>query len=342
MNIYEIAALADVSVSTVSKVINGKSEISETTRNHVLQIMKDNNYQPKISTNTPNNIAVFFRPTQGNPFQSPYIEELLRGLSDYFFSRDYNLLVLSSEKIPLDKKDFQVFCHKQRIAACVFLTLTTDDNYIEQIAGPVPIAVINADFSGENLFSVMSDDYAGALQAAEFLFSMGHRRIAYCVSELRFLSHQMRMKAYRQTLEKHGVPFDERLVYSCLISEKDFCTTFENWERQGITPTAIMAVDDMEALKMMSYLKSMGKKIPQDVSIIGFDNYSFVEHLSPPLTTVRQPIYDVSRQAAAVLFSCISGSGSNLQRKFMLSGSLVVRRSVADIRGTDGKEDTAG
>lgn len=332
MNIYEIAKLANVSTSTVSKVINGKDDVGVETKNRVLSIMKEHGYKPKISANLHNNIGIFFRTSQGNMFTSSFLNELLAGISEYFFTRDYGLLMMPTDKIPVDRKNFRVFCHKQRMAGGIFLDLTTDDNYIEQIDGVVPLVTINAKFQGEQLYSVMSDDYSGCTQAIKYLISMGHRRIAFGTAGMDFLSHQMRLQAYKDVLTCNGIDVDSRLIFSTYYSERDFEMIYENWKKFDIMPTAIVAINDQEALKIMSLLKAWSLKIPQDMSIVGFDNYSFVEHLSPPLTTVRQPLNEVSKQAASILYACITHGNKGLKRQYMLDEELIIRRSVADIR----------
>lgn len=332
MNIYEIAKLSNVSTSTVSKVINGKDDVSAETKNRILSIMKENGYKPRISASLHNNIGIFFRTSQGNMFTSSFLNELLAGISEYFFTRDYCLLMMPTDKMPVDRKNFRVFCHKQRMAGGIFLDLSNDDNYIEQIDGIVPLVTINARFRGEQLYSVVSDDYSGSAQAVEYLISMGHKRIAFGTSGMNFLSHQMRLQAYKDVLSRHDIPIDNRLIFSTYQSERDFKLVYEKWEKLDIMPSSIVAINDQEALKMMSFLKAWSVKIPQDISIIGFDNYSFVEHLSPPLTTVRQPLNEISKRAASILYECITHGGQGIPQQYVLDEELIVRRSVADIR----------
>ncbi len=332
MNIYEIAKLANISTSTVSKVINGKDDVSAGTKNRILSIMKENDYKPKISASVHNNIGIFFRTSQGNMFTSSFLNELLAGISEYFFTRDYCLLMMPTDKIPVNRKNFRVFCHKQRMAGGIFLDLSSDDNYIEQIDGVVPLVTINARFQGEQLYSVISDDYSGCTQAVSYLINMGHRRIAFGTSGMNFLSHQMRLQGYKDVLTHNGIDVDSRLIFSTYQSEREFKMVCEKWKSMDIMPSAIIAINDQEALKIMSFLKAWSVKIPQDMSIVGFDNYSFVEHLSPPLTTVRQSLSEVSRQAASILYACITNGNQDIQRQYVLDEELIIRRSVANIR----------
>ena len=330
MNIYDIARLAGVSPSTVSKVINGRTEIGEETKSRIQAIIQQYGYVPKISANTPTNIGVFTH--LDNLFTSSYLNELLAGISEYFFPRDFGLLMLPAEQTHLDRKRFQVFCHKQRLAGGVFLDLVYDEGYVEQIAGVVPLVTINAEFQGEDLYAVMSDDYKGCTQAVEYLVSMGHRRIAFGTIGLNHFSHKLRMQAYKDVLTKHGIPIDNRLIF---LVTRDFETIYDNWDDMNIMPTAIVALNDQEALKIMSFLQSRNREVPRDMSIVGFDNYSFAEHLSPQLTTVRQPLHDVSKQAATILYERILHSNRQFDRKYMFEEELIVRRSVADIRNTE-------
>ena len=140
------------------------------------------------------------------------------------------------------------------------------------------------------------------------------------------------MQAYKDVLTKHGIPIDNRLIF---LVTRDFETIYDNWDDMNIMPTAIVALNDQEALKIMSFLQSRNREVPRDMSIVGFDNYSFAEHLSPQLTTVRQPLHDVSKQAATILYERILHSNRQFDRKYMFEEELIVRRSVADIRNTE-------
>lgn len=333
MNIYEIAKLANVSPSTVSKVINGKDEISDATKKLVLEVIREYDFHPRISTNISDKIGVFFRKSEYSVFTSPYMNTLLIGLSDYFFDWGYDLLLMPSNKIPVDKQRFRVFCHKQRMGGGVFLDLHAEDDYVQKIDGIIPMVTINAQFAGEQMYSVSSDDYSGACKAMQLLLDMGHRRIGFAYIDPHYQAHSQRLKGYKDMLTKNGIAVDNDLLFDASItSERQFQMIVENWERMGKLPTAIIAMNDQEAIKIISYLRGMGRRIPEDMSIIGFDNYPYLEHESPPLTTVAQPIYDLGKNAAMILCKCLNNRANEIGGpNCVLEETLIVRRSVSGI-----------
>ncbi|MDR1692705.1 MAG: LacI family transcriptional regulator [Oscillospiraceae bacterium] len=329
MSIYDIAKLAGVSVSTVSKVINKRGVVAESTKNRVMSVMMEHDFRPKIGVNELTNIGLFSH--VGNIFTSAFLNELLAGITEYFFERNYGVLLLPTDRIPRDRRAFRIFCHKERLAGGIFLDLATTEDYVKQIDGVVPLVTVNSRHQGEMLYSVLSDDYDGCTQAIEYLFRMGHRRIAFGTTGTNYLSHRMRLQAYRDVLRDHELEPDERLIFSVF---RDFSAVYDGWLKAELAPTAIVTINDQEALRLISLLKARGLRIPSDISVVGFDNYSFVEQISPPLTTVRQPLYEVSRQAASIIYTYVTEGPKRLKPEYVLSQELIVRSSVADIRGS--------
>jgi DNA-binding LacI/PurR family transcriptional regulator len=131
LNIYQIAQIGKVSPSTVSKVINGKGHISEETRKRVLDIVAKNNYQPRSGNHISGNTAIFYRKPQSNMFSVSYFNLLLSCISERFDNKDRNLILISTDKIPTDKNQFQMYCQCNRIESAVFLNLKMQDNFVE-------------------------------------------------------------------------------------------------------------------------------------------------------------------------------------------------------------------
>lgn len=333
MTIYTIAKMAGVSPSTVSKVINNKGNISAATRERVLSLMAQNNFQPHICSNSSNNIAIVYRQSQGNVFESSYTNGILSGISSYFFDKDYNLLLINSEKIPRDRTAFQSFCHRNHIVGAIYIDLKIFDDYVCKIDGVIPQIILNADFVGKEIQCISPDDYQGAYDAMEYLFQMGHSKIAFSILDQDFLSHMQRYNAYRAAYSDYGLTLNPRFVFDdhCL-NETAFRMLYDSWKQQNDIPTAIMCSNDSTAVALISYLKTMNVRIPDEISIVGFDDYFFSIHLSPALTTIRQPIFQIGQLAAEKIDQNLHGIHfPDNPHHIFFDEQLIIRHSVQKI-----------
>ena len=333
MNIYKIAELAGVSPSTVSKVINNKGNISEGTRIRIMKIISQNNFQPRICSNISSNIAVFYRKSQGDIFSSSYASAALSGISNYFFDKEQNLLLINTDKIPTDRNQFQVFCHRNHIEGAIFLDLKVIDDYVTQIDGIIPFVILNVEFSGEDIYCIGPDDFQGAYDAMQYLFDMGHQRIAFSLLDQQYLSHIQRFEAYKTALSERGISLVPHHIFDeTKIKETSFRMLYDSWKQKGDVPTAIFCTNDDTAVALSSFLRLFGIRVPEDISIIGFDDYSYSIHLSPALTTVHQPIYQIGFMAAQIIDDHINSKNTvHKDTNIKLAEELIIRHSVQKI-----------
>jgi len=334
MSIYEIAKIAGVSPSTVSKVINGKGNISDKTRKKILDIVDKTDFQPKTSAvQSYNNIAVIYRKSQGNIFSSSYTNTLLSGIESYFFDRELNLILVGSDKLPADRESFRLFCNKNRIIGAIFLQLKSIDRYILNIDNIIPIVVVNGQVEARKIVSIISDNFKGSYDAMKYLLEMGHRKIAVTVLDQQYLCHVDRLRAYYKIHEDYGLEIDK----SYLIDENNmhglsFKMLFDSWKQKNNVPTAIFALNDDTAISISSLLGTMEVSVPEDISMVGFDDYPYSIHLSPALTTVYQPIHDMGYLAASVVDECICNpEAAEKQNLHIFKEKLIIRHSVKKI-----------
>ena len=337
MNIYEISVLAGVAPSTVSKVLNQRAGVSEKTRKKVMDVVAASGFQPKLVVSERNHIAFIFQSNdrQANIFGSNFLIEILGGVCDELLLSGYVVSLYPSTEIPHNKEEFSLLCRKNHIAGCIFGNAYRDDFYIEELAGVVPMAVINADFHGERLYTISSDDYSGMYGAVKYLYEMGHRRIALAASVLRFQSNWEKWRGYHAALEDLGLPSPEDYV----IRLRDFTASFADcWKKLGERgmpmPTAIAAMNDEDAVRIQRQLKDIGVDCPADVSIVGYDDYRYVGDLTPALTTVRQVLFEKGRIAAKLACGCDPGQLGlpyDAEHGLVLTTELVVRDTVRSV-----------
>lgn len=334
MSIYDIAALAQVSTATVSKVINGKDGVSEKTRKKVQTVLNTKGFTPKISVNDPNYIAVLYNDLNTDVFNSDFTRKVLNGISDVIYDTDYFLTLLPFKSIPKERDRFSAFCHRQRISGCIFLDLKREDDFIYRISGSVPMVVINEDIKAPNVYSLISTDFLGAYQAVAHLVENGHRRIAMLGVNPSFRAHAQRLEAYQKVLENHNITVDRDYINPLLEDHTGFSDLWRRWEREKRPPTAIFATDDSGAVYIARALAEMGKRVPDDLSLVGFDDYDCGRIMSPGLTTVRQKLREKGAKAVDIIISSLRGElqYSEENRSYVYETELVVRDSVKKIK----------
>ena len=337
-SIYDIAKMAGVSPTTVSKVINGRYGVSEKTCKKVQDILNRTGFMPRISVNQMNYIAVIYSSQKSDVFESPFTRRVLKGVDDVIHNSEYYLTLIPFKGLPETREEFTVFCHRQRIAGCIFLDLTqgTESRVVTQISGVVPFVILNDRYpDAKNTFSVTSNDYFGAYRAVTYLIECGHRRIAMAaLPSSSHLSHVERHEAYVMALKSHGIPHNDAFEFDVgYLSYESFGGILDDWEQKGCAPTAIFCVDDSEALRLLRYLQRMGKRVPEDISLVGFDDYDYDTIITPHLTTVRQKLFEKGQRAAHIILDVLAGqlSCTDDTRDQVFETELVIRDSVRTI-----------
>ena len=329
MNIYKIAQLAGVSPATVSKVINGKDDIGEETRTRILKIIEDNHFIPKVSTSNMDTIAIFAPIGKELQLGNPYFSLILSGVGDIAYDNDFGLTIVSSSRIPKGKQEFLRYCRQRKIVGGIFSFLTVDDRYIINIANEFPSVILSHRFEGHPIGSVQTDNFNGAYEAIKYLISCGHKNIMFIIPGMQHMDHRMRSKGGEKALEEANfVKNADSIDDSINMSDTDLGYYLKQVMEKENRPTAIFAANDMEALRIMKILQDNHMNIPEDISIIGFDDNYFAAHTNPPLTTVFQPIYEVGQEACRMLIGMINNGEKQADTHIMLKTKLMIRKSV--------------
>lgn len=329
MNIYEIAKIANLSVASVSKVINGKEGVSPQTRKLVHEIMEKVGYKPKISKSILDSVGVVFWDNGNNhPLSSPYLSKVLEGATDILIEHNLYVTLIPIERLPKNKYELKQFCQKRKIAGLIFLNLRESNRYLCDYSDLVPIVITGTEF-GKSITSVRSKNREGAYEAVSYLISMGHKNICVFYPDYGMQDHNDRVAGYLQALKDNNIPIRQDLIIDYKnMWETDITLVLENLIfNKPEPPTAMFVYDDLQVLMITSILKKLNVKIPHDMSIVGFDDYDYSAHFSPPLTTVRQPLYDLGKISAHKLIERISDNTIPIEN-IMLDTKLIIRKSV--------------
>ena len=335
VTIYDIAQMAHVSPTTVSKVINGRYGVSEKTYKKVQEIVTASGFMPKISVNNTNYIAIVYSNQKSDMFESPFTHKILKGADNAIHSSDYYMTLIPLKSLPETREEFTVFCHRQGIAGCIFVNIMPgeESRKVVQISGVIPFVIINARCpDAPNMFSVISNDYFGAYRAVSYMIECGHRRIAMAtIPGSLHEAHEMRQDAYQMALKSYGIVNPDSYIFNAAsLSYEDFEKIEKNWEQNGIVPTAIFCLDDGFAMTLIRYLQHMGKRVPEDISLIGFDDYDYDTIIMPNLTTVRQKLLEKGQRAVEIIIEVLAGRLQCTEdtRNQVFETELVIRDSV--------------
>jgi LacI family transcriptional regulator len=328
MTIADVAAHAGVSVSTVSKVINDRYGVAETTSARIRTVMDELGYHASLAgqslrSRRTNVIGVLVRDLE------PFSAELLKGVAEGVHGTGFELVVFSGCGQPRDQAGWE-----RRYLARISGTLA--DGVILVTPGSVdaaagsPVVAVDHNVRSSALPTVDSENFLGAVAAVEYLIGLGHRRIGFVAGRPDLESARLREAAYRRALEEAGIR-----VEPALVREGGFQTESAREATDALLaldprPTAIFAANDVMALAVMSAAAARGLAIPDDLSVVGFDNVPESALAVPPLTTVEQPIRQMGVEAVRVLRELIEDPGRAPER-VVLPTRLVVRRSCRPV-----------
>ena len=322
-----IAAEAGVSLPTVSKVVNGRPDVAPDTRARVERLLGEREYHRpgQRRGRRAGLIDLIF-----NGLDSPWAVEILRGVEDWCAAHSMGAAVSSVRHGSARPASWTSALASHDTDGVILVTSELTMPQLRQVREEgIPLVVVDpVSLPEPNLPSVGATNWAGGLAATDHLLALGHRRIGAISGPADYLCSRARLDGYRSALERVEVEFDLALVrHGDFQHEGGFLRSGELLDLAD-PPTAIFAGSDQQALGVYEAARQRGLRIPQDLSVVGFDDLPVARWVSPPLTTVRQPLADMGRVAAEMLGDLIDGVSLRSQR-VELSTDLIVRESTA-------------
>ncbi len=328
INIYKIADEAGVSPATVSRVINRRLGVGEATRRKISEILRRYDFTPDYPAMRSPRIAVV------TPWEdpTPYIQKALKGV--YSYSRDNGLSINLHIFDGKGGESLLKSIRDQQYSGVVALLSEYYRKELDVFSGSdLPVVLLDASDADSKIGFVDNDSYTGSCEAARHLLSLGHRRIGYLRYSKDSLNQFQRFKAYENTLRSAGIEIDERWIVRHDASTPPSIRGKGGYEGMRIllerAPeiTAVMAVDDGMALGVLSAVHEAGLRIPEDISVIGFDNYPETEMWYPALSTIDHPIEAAARLAVQSIHAGLRNPGAWTPPREILPAIFVPRKS---------------
>jgi beta-xylosidase len=325
-----IAAEAGVSLPTVSKVVNGRPDVSPSTRARVEQLLDQHQY-PRNGQRAPRRSGLMDLVFAG--LDSPWAVEILRGIEEWGAEHSVAVAVSSVRHGDARPASWTSAIASHHSDGVILVTTTLTGAQVVQLRGAgIPLVVIDpANTPPPDIPSVGATNWAGGLAATEHLLSLGHRRIGAITGFIDMLCSLARLDGYRSGLERAGLTVDPALIkHGDFEHEGGFARAVELLALPD-RPTAIFAGSDQMAFGVYEAARQRGLRIPDDLSVVGFDDLPVSRWASPPLTTVRQPLAEMGSAAAQMLGELIDG-GPLRTNRVELSTELYIRESTAPPR----------
>jgi LacI family transcriptional regulator len=335
--IKELARRSGVSVGTVSRALNGYDDVSPATRERIMRLAEELDYRPAAAARTlvtqrSHVIGVFLDTGEGHPdLQHPFFHEVLVGLKDQLGGEGYDLLLFASQP----KGGYLGRCRQHHVDGAVVMGIEPDDPELRRLArSDVPCVGVDVEISGKATTYVMSDNVLGARAATAHLTQLGHKRIATICGLLDTRPGLDRLRGYREALAEAGLAYRDEYVRN-----GDFYVESGHREAAALLdlpepPTAIVAGSDLMAVGALQAAAARGVRVPEDLSIVGFDDIMLAAHLRPGLTTVRQDKAGLGAAAGRSVLSLLGGDADQEPAATTLDVELVVRGTTGPPRGS--------
>jgi LacI family transcriptional regulator, galactose operon repressor len=334
-----------VSVATVSRVFNGYTDVSEETRKRVLESARRLEYTPSRAARTlvrkrSEVIGVFlFTGTDHPDIQHPFFQEVLVALKHEVGAAGFDLLLFATElhEIGVKAASYLGRARNHHVDGLVLMGVDPADPELSPLVqANIPTVAVDIELVGSRAGYVTSDNAEGARLAVQHFWNLGHRRIATISGPDTMKAGHDRLVGFRAAIEELGAPFDERYVAPGDFYNDSGYTAMEQLLALPEPPTAVFAASDLMAVGAIRAIEESGRRCPEDIAVIGFDDIQLAELISPPLTTIRQDKRGLGSTAAQALVEMIEDSETTPPVR-ILPVELVVRESCGGKRSSGRK-----
>ncbi|MDR4890311.1 LacI family DNA-binding transcriptional regulator [Fredinandcohnia sp. QZ13] len=337
ITIKDVAKEANVSPSTVSRVIADNPRISEETKIRVREAMEKLGYHPNftarsLAVKSTATIGVVMPFSASHVLQDPFFPEVIRGISVQAREHKYGLYLSTAGTEEEIFEEVVGMVQGRRVDGLILLYSRTDDrviNYLQKI--DFPFTVIGRPVLGaERIIHVDNDNIYITKVVTEYLIGLGHTKIAFIGFDGDFVFMLDRLEGYKQALSESGIPFNEDyIVHKRALSKGK--EAIKSFLRSVDSPSALVCTDDFIAIELMSHFEEMNIRVPEDVSIASFNNVLLAQYSKPPLTSVDIDIFQLGMQSASCLLEKIKDPNV-LPKRITIPARLIERKSCARIK----------
>lgn len=331
--IYDVSLMAGVSLATVSRVMNNNTNVSEKTRQKVLDAMAALGYRPNtfaqsLASNCSNSVGVLVSQLDG-PYYGPMMAEIEASLR----SKNKHVIIAVGHSDAAQEMDSVEFLQDRGCDALILDVEAVSDEYLIKLSqGDKPIVLINRYIEQISDRCIYLDNELGGYLACQHVLQLGHKNIAYISGPKRKHDALERLEGHKRALAEFGLSFDPRLCVEGDYKEDGGVAGMEQLFATGLPFSAVVCANDQMVSGAISVCLDRGLKVPGDLSFVGYDNIPFARYISPKLTTVNNPIHEMGKMAALWLLKNLYKDDSVAVNNVFVP-ELVVRESAAALKG---------
>lgn len=324
-----VAERAGVSPSTVSRILNGTAQVSEDKQALVKAVIEELGFRPDPAARSLAGGRTMSIGVLTQFIDSPYYGEALRGIEDELHKANYVPLFVSGHWNEAEEKNRLFMLQERKVDGIIVLTGKLSDDTLVEMAAKIPVVVTGRRLSAPNLFSIDFDNSEGACLAVRHLHGLGHRRVAFISGPLDHPDATQRLQGYRDEVQRKNMESDDSLVVYGDYQESGGFRAMNDLLSNSAQFTAVIAANDQMAYGARLALHRAGLRVPEDVSLLGFDDLPHSAFTLPPLTSVRQSVYEIGTSAAKAMFDMLNKINPPSR---LVEAELVVRESTRMFR----------
>jgi LacI family transcriptional regulator, repressor for deo operon, udp, cdd, tsx, nupC, and nupG len=330
--IEDVARLAGLSRTTVSRVINNHPYVSEDKRKLVIEAMNKLGYAPNSLARSlrsqKTDIIALLIPRITNPFFSQLVESIEIAASKH----GYQLIICQTRYSSEKELNYMNLLKTKQVDGVILASIQNDWEVLAPFLDYGPIVLCNEFNERANVPSVMLNQVHGGYIATKHLLEQGHRRIAYCCGSTRSNVASHREIGFRKALSEYGIEFDEQYAFRDALHSEDGRRVFHQMMSLSESPTAVFTGSDEVAAGMISEAKKHGCKVPEELAVIGFDNQTITELMEPTITTVHQPVEKMAQKALEIMIEKIRSRTYRQREVYEFPLRLIIRESTVSTK----------
>lgn len=308
VTLHDVARLAAVSAATVSRILNGTARVADDKRQAVEQAIAQLRFKPNLSARSLRNASTHTVGVLTQEIESPYFARGVRGIDEGLRGSGYAPIIVPGHWNPQEEAERMRLLIARRVDAIAILGGQLSDAEIIDFARQQPTAVTARALQAHNVMSFCFDQFEGGRLATRHLIELGHRRIAHIAGMGTQADAVRRKEGFLQAHADAGLPVEPRLIVEGNFMESGGTQAMHQLLDTGVPFTALFCANDQTAWGALLALQRRGLRVPDDVSLVGFDDLPPSAYMSPPITTVRQPVYEMGLAVAASLLQALGQS----------------------------------
>ena len=330
ISIKDIARAAGVSHSTVSRSLSDSPLVNPETKARIQRLSSEMGYTPNAAARS---LVMGRTRTVGvvvTTIADPFIAEVTQGIESTAYEHGYTVILASSNSDPAREIAAVEMLRSKRVDGVIVTSSRVGalyQDHLERIGVPVVLINNHSEQSGRYTFSISVDNQHGGYLATQHLIELGHRRIAFVTAQVNHSSNMGRLAGYQLALSEAGLAFDPSLVVAGNGRVDGGVQSWSSLKTLPEPPTAVFCYNDMTAIGLLHAARQAGLSIPQDLSVVGFDDIPFALYVSPALTTISQPQFEMGQQAMQMALDLMKAPSGAQISDINIKGELIVRES---------------